>query len=75
MRESRFLKELMLIRQANQKSVIFVTKAFKFQSHIYEIDVIHDLVMMSLNLNDTAVLKLNELIIVALLAELAKVKL
>ena len=75
MTESRFLKELMLIRQANQKSVIFVTKGFKFQSHIYAIDVIHDLVMMSLNLNDTAVLKLNELIIVALLAELAKVKL
>ena len=58
MRESRFLKELMLIRQANQKSVIFVTKGFKFQPHIYAIDAIHDLVMMSLNLNDTAILNI-----------------
>ena len=60
MRESRFLKESMLIRQTNQKSVIFVTKGFKFQPHIFAIDVIHDLVMMSLNLNDTAILNIEQ---------------
>ena len=41
--EFTFLKELVLIRQANQKSAIFVTtgifqrKALSFQ-HMYEID-------------------------------------
>ena len=54
--ELTFMKELMLIRQANQKSSIFVTvgiflnKGFKFQSNVC--NGCHDLLMMSMNLSD-----------------------
>ena len=56
--ESKFLEELMLIKQVNQKSVIFVTivifldKAFKFERNA-SIGC-HDLLMMSMNLSDIA---------------------
>ena len=58
--ELTFLKELILIRQANQKNVIFVTidiwyfldKGFKFQPNIS--NGCHDLLMMSMNLNNIA---------------------
>ena len=59
--ELTFLKELMLIRQANQKSMIFVTigtflhKGFKFQSYVC--NRYHYLAMMSLN-SDIAILKI-----------------
>ena len=59
--ELTFLKELMLIIQANQKSVIFVTigiffinKGFKFYPNVY--NRCHDLLMMSMNLSKIAIL-------------------
>ena len=56
--ESKFLEELMLIKQVNQKSVTFVTivifldKVFKFEPNA-SIGC-HDLLMMSINLSDIA---------------------
>ena len=61
--ELMFLKEFMLARQANQKSVIFVTifffffnKGFKFQTHVC--NRFHDLLMTSINLSNIAILKI-----------------
>ena len=54
----------MLIRQANQKSVIFVTigifldKWFKFQPDVC--NGCHDVLMMSMNLSDIAILSIND---------------
>ena len=62
-----FLKVLMLIRQANQKTSLFVIigifldKGFKIQPDIY--NGCHDVLMMSMNLKDTAVLIIAVLII------------
>ena len=62
MKELTFLKELMLIKQVNQKSVIFVTigiflnKGFKFQSYVC--NRCPDLAMMYMNLSDIAVLNI-----------------
>ena len=59
-----FLKKWMLIKQASvifihQKSVIFVTiGSFKFQPNVY--NSCHDLLMMSINLSDTAVLNIED---------------
>ena len=56
--QQAFLKELMLIKQANQKSAIFVTngiflnKGFKFQTNVC--NRYHDLLMMSMNLSNIA---------------------
>ena len=58
-----FLKELILIRQANQKSAIFFTignfyiKGLSF-SHMYATDAINDLLMMSMNVRDIAILNI-----------------
>ena len=54
-----FLKISMLIRQLHQKSVLFYTtvfldKGFKFQE--YACNGCHDLLMMSINLNNNAML-------------------
>ena len=55
-----FLKELILIKQVHQKSVIFVTigtflnNGIKFQSYVCS--RWHDLVMMSINLINIAIL-------------------
>ena len=55
------LKKLMLIRQANQNSAIFATidiffkKGFKFQRNVC--NRCHDLLMMSMNLSNIAILK------------------
>ena len=52
----------MLIKQANQKSVIFViihfflNKGFKFQPYVS--NRCHDLLMMPMNLGDIAILKI-----------------
>ena len=57
-----FLKKLMLIRQANQKSVMFVTigiffsKYFQFQPNVC--NRCHDLLMMSINLSSVAILNI-----------------
>ena len=57
-----FLKELMLIKQVNQKSAIFViidiflNKGFKFQPNFC--NRCNDLLMMSLNLSDIAILNI-----------------
>ena len=61
MAELTFLQELMLIRQANQKSVIYSAvgtflKRINFQSYVC--NRCHDLVRMSMNLSDIAVLKI-----------------
>ena len=56
-----FLKELMLIKQVHQKSVISVTigiflnHSFKFQPNVC--NRCYDLFMMSMNLSDIAILK------------------
>ena len=58
--ELTFLKELMLIKQGNQMRVIvvnigiFLNKGFKFQTHVC--NRCHDLLMMSVNLSDIAVI-------------------
>ena len=60
--ELTFLNDLMLKRQANQKSVTFVTigiffhKGFSFQPNVC--NGCHDLVMMSMNRSDIAVLNI-----------------
>ena len=53
--ERKFLKELVLIRLANQKIVINVTIG-KFQSCVS--NICHDLVMMFMNLSDVAILNI-----------------
>ena len=74
--ELTFPKELKLIKQVNQKGVIFVilNKGFKFQPNVCNES--HDLLMMSINLSDIAVLYccFLLLIITVLLTELAKVR-
>ena len=60
--ELKFLRELMLIRQANQKSAIFVTisifldKGFNFPPKVC--NECHDLLMMSMNLSDITILNI-----------------
>ena len=49
--ELTFLKELMLIRQANQKSATFVTIGIFFNVS----NECHDLLMMSMNLSDITI--------------------
>ena len=57
-----FLKELMLIKQVYQKRVIFVTIGifkiivFKFQPNVC--NRCHDLLMMSMKLNNIAILNI-----------------
>ena len=56
-----FLKELMLIRQANRKSDIchywyFLNKGFKFQPYVC--NRCHDLLIMSMNLSNIFILKI-----------------
>ena len=54
--ELTFLKELMSIKQVNQKNVMFVTivffldKGFKFQTYVCS--GCHDLLIISTNLDD-----------------------
>ena len=68
-----FLKELMLIKQSHQKSVMFVASdflnyIFKFQPNVS--NRYHDLVMMSVNFSDMSILlfqTLKVLIIIVLL--------
>ena len=60
--ELTFLKELILIKQVNQKSVVFVTigiflnKGFKFAPNIC--NGYHNFLMMSMNLSDIAILNI-----------------
>ena len=69
--ELTFLKELMLIRLANQKSAIFVTlsiflnKAFIFQPNVC--NRYDDLLIISMNLSDIAVLNIKSTDIAVLL--------
>ena len=57
-----FLEELMLIKKVHQKSKIFVTMGifqieFKFQPNVF--NGCHDVLMMSMNLSDIAILNIN----------------
>ena len=69
--ESIFLQELILIRQANQKSAMFVTigiflnKEFKFQPNVC--NGYHDLVMMPINLSNTLLFETVKVLIIAAL--------
>ena len=59
--ELTFLKELMLIRQESQKSAIFITrynlkKGFNFQPNVC--NGCYDLLMMSMNLSNIAILNI-----------------
>ena len=62
MAELTFLKELMLIKQVHQKSMIFVTigifliKGFKFQPNVC--NRCHDLLIMSVDIRDIAILNI-----------------
>ena len=56
-----FLKELILVKQVRQKSDIydywyFLKKGFKFQPNVC--NRCHDLLMMSINLSDVAILNI-----------------
>ena len=61
--ELKFLKELMLIRQVHQKSVIFVTigifqiKGFKFQPDVC--NGCHDELMMFMKLSNITILNIH----------------
>ena len=46
----------MLIKQVHQKSVMFVTIGFKFQPNVC--NRCHDLLMMSINLSEIAILNI-----------------
>ena len=59
--ELTFLKELMLIIQANQKSAIIVTNGIFFTIYIFKFqpdvcDWCHDVLMMFMNLSDIGIL-------------------
>ena len=60
--ELTFLKELIIIKQKLKNSVMFVAisifleKGFKFQSYVC--NDCHDVLMMSINLNDIAILNI-----------------
>ena len=62
--ELTFLKKLMLIKQVHQKSVMFATiwyflnYSFKVQPNVY--NRCHDLLMMSINLSDIAILNIKD---------------
>ena len=62
MKELTFLKELMLIKQLHKKDVVFLTiviffgRGFKFQ--LYVCSGCHDLLIMSRNHNDIAILNI-----------------
>ena len=58
--ELTFLKELMLIIHANQKSAIFATIDInkRSRSQSYVCNRCHDLIMMSRNINDMAILNI-----------------
>ena len=53
-----FLKELILIKQVHQKSIIFTTIGFKFQSNVC--NKCHDLLRISLNPSDIAILNIKD---------------
>ena len=58
--ELKLLRELMLIRQVNQKSAIFVISNFSNRGSNFQPNVCnryHDL-LMSMNLSDTAILEI-----------------
>ena len=61
--ELTFLKELMLIKKSTSKEChichywYFLNKGFKFQPSVC--NECHDLLMMSVNLSDTAILNIN----------------
>ena len=60
--ELTFLKELMLIREVNQKSTIFFTICIfldkEFNFHLDVCNGCHDVLMMSMNLIDIAILNI-----------------
>ena len=60
--ELTFLKELMLIREVNQKSTIFFTICIfldkEFNFHFNVCNGCHDVLMMSMNLSDIAILNI-----------------
>ena len=56
-----FLKELILIKQLHQNSVIFVTICIfktKFEFQPYECNKCHDLLLMSMSLSNVAILRI-----------------
>ena len=59
--ELKFLKELMIIGQANQKSVMFVTIGIQNEGFMFQPNVCnrcHDLLMMPRNICDIAILNI-----------------
>ena len=76
--ELTFLTDLMLIKQVNQKSVtichnwyfLHSHKVFKFQQNVCS--GCHDLLMMSMNLSDIAILNIKVSDYCCIISELAK---
>ena len=76
--ELTFLKELMSIKQVNQKNVMFVTivffldKGFKFQTYVCS--GCHDLLIISTNLDDIAILNIHGADYCCIISEINKSK-
>ena len=76
--ELTFLKELMSIKQVNQKNVMFVTivffldKGFKFQTYVCS--GCHDLLIISTNLDDIAILNIHGADCCCIISEINKSK-
>ena len=68
-----FLREMMLISQANQNSAIFVPIGIfyrKFQSKVCH--RCHDLVMMSMNISDIAILNIKGFVYCCIISRISK---
>ena len=77
MMELMFLKELILITQVNQKSVIatiwyFLNKKFKFHSYVWNKTWWQDLLMMLINLSNIAILKTKNADYCCIISEIRK---
>ena len=66
------LKQLILIRQANQKSWYFLNKGLKFQPNVC--DRCHDLLMMSMHLNDIAILNIKSVDYHCIISGISKIE-
>ena len=76
--ELTFLKKLILIKQVNQECDIchywhFLNKGFRFKTYVFH--RYHDLLMMSRNLNNIAILKIKNDDYHCIIVNLAKGKL
>ena len=73
-----FLKELMLIKQVDKRNaILFTIGSFKdkgFQTQLNVCNGCHDLLMITVDVKDIAILKIQGVVIVLLLTKLTKMK-